>query len=201
MEFCEKLQQLRKDRGLTQEELAAALYVSRTAVSKWESGRGYPNIDSLKALAGFFGVTVDALLSGEEVLILAEKDRNRREKQGRDLVFGLLDVGAAALFFLPFFGQKSPETVRAVSLLALEAGASWLPGVYGAVTAAIVLCGLVTLALQGGSRAFWARWGQRVSLVLHGAGLLLFILSPQPYAAAYLLLCLAIKVFLLIKKP
>ena len=54
MEFQEKLQQLRKQKGLTQQELADLLYVSRTAVSKWESGRGYPNIDSLKAIAAFF---------------------------------------------------------------------------------------------------------------------------------------------------
>ena len=57
MEFHEKLQELRKQRGMTQEELATALYVSRTAVSKWESGRGYPSIDSLKAISGFFGVS------------------------------------------------------------------------------------------------------------------------------------------------
>ena len=61
MEFNEKLQQLRKSKGLTQEELAQAIYVSRTAVSKWESGRGYPNIDSLKELAKFFSVTVDSM--------------------------------------------------------------------------------------------------------------------------------------------
>ena len=51
MEFHEKLQELRKQKGITQEKLAEALYVSRTAVSKWESGRGYPGIDSLKRLA------------------------------------------------------------------------------------------------------------------------------------------------------
>ena len=48
MEFCEKLQLLRKQNGLTQEQLAGRLFVSRTAVSKWESGRGYPNLESLK---------------------------------------------------------------------------------------------------------------------------------------------------------
>ena len=40
MEFHEKLQELRKQKGLTQEELAESLYVSRNAISKWESGRG-----------------------------------------------------------------------------------------------------------------------------------------------------------------
>ena len=54
MELGEKLQQLRKTRGMTQEELAEALFVSRTAISKWESGRGYPSIDSLKAPSAFF---------------------------------------------------------------------------------------------------------------------------------------------------
>ena len=57
MEFNEKLQELRKQKGLTQEELAELLYVSRTAISKWESGRGYPNIDSLKAIARFLKMT------------------------------------------------------------------------------------------------------------------------------------------------
>lgn len=74
MEFNEKLQELRKNKGLTQEELAEALYVSRTAISKWESGRGYPNIDSLKEISKFFSVTIDELLSGEKLLSIAEKE-------------------------------------------------------------------------------------------------------------------------------
>lgn len=64
MEFQEKLQELRKQKGLTQEKLAESLYVSRTAVSKWELGSGYPNLDFLKAIARFFGITIDELLSG-----------------------------------------------------------------------------------------------------------------------------------------
>ena len=74
MELNEKLQELRKQKGFTQEELAEILFVSRTAISKWESSRGYPNIDSLKAIAKFFGVTVDELLSGDELLTIAEED-------------------------------------------------------------------------------------------------------------------------------
>ncbi len=73
MEFHEKLQKLRSDESLTQEELAEKLFVSRTAVSKWESGRGYPSIDSLKAIAKYFHVTIDELIGTEEIVALAEQ--------------------------------------------------------------------------------------------------------------------------------
>ena len=63
MEFNEKLQELRKQKGMTQEELASALYVSRTAISKWESGRGYPNLESLKGISRLFSISIDELLS------------------------------------------------------------------------------------------------------------------------------------------
>ena len=86
MEFHEKLQELRKNRGLTQEELAEALYVSRTAISKWESGRGMPSIESLKAISKFFAVTLDDLLSSEELLVIAEDDHNQKEMYLRDLI-------------------------------------------------------------------------------------------------------------------
>ena len=73
MEFHEKLQELRKSRGLTQEELAEALFVSRTAISKWESGRGYPSIDSLKEISRYFSVSIDELLSGDQLVLLKKK--------------------------------------------------------------------------------------------------------------------------------
>ena len=74
MEFNEKIQELRKSRGLTQEELAEALFVSRTAISKWESGRGYPNIDSLKQISNYFSISIDELLSGEKLITIAENE-------------------------------------------------------------------------------------------------------------------------------
>ena len=81
MEFNEKLQEFRKQKGLTQVELAELLYVSRTAISKWESGRGFPNIEALKAISKFFSVSLDELLSGEEILAIAEKDRKEKITQ------------------------------------------------------------------------------------------------------------------------
>ena len=107
MEFNEKLQELRKRKGLTQEELAQQLYVSRTAISKWESAKGYPNIDSLKEISKYFSVTIDDLLSGEEILNIAEADNKQKEKYLKDLVFGLLDIAVATFFFMPIFGLNN----------------------------------------------------------------------------------------------
>ena len=76
-----RIAKYRKDKKLTQEELAQALFVSRAAISKWESGRGYPNIDSLKGLAQFFSVTIDELLSGGEALTIAEEDHRQRQNR------------------------------------------------------------------------------------------------------------------------
>ena len=194
MEFHEKLQQLRKQRGLTQEELAGALYVSRTAISKWESGRGYPSIDSLKAIAGFFSVTVDELLSGDEVLRIAEEDSNTREHHIRDLVFGLLDCSAAMLLFLPFFGQTVDGTVQAVSLLSLTGISLWLQIGYYGVIAGMVAAGILTLAMQNCRNPFWLQNKGKLSLLLNGLGVVLFIISRQPYAAVLMFTFLMIKV-------
>lgn len=201
MEFNEKLQELRKQRGLTQEELAQALYVSRTAISKWESGRGYPNIDSLKTISKFFAVTIDELLSGDELLTLAEEDNKQKGQHLRDLVFGLLDSSVAMFFFLPFFGQKTGGMLQEVSLLSFTGVSFWLRTTYFAVVIGIILCGVLTLALQNCRQAFWDRSKTQISLLINAVGTLLFMVSLQPYAAAFLFVFLAIKVLMLIKKP
>ena len=69
MEFNEKLKELRSSRGLTQEELAEALFVSRTAISKWESGDTVPNTDTLKLLSKESDVSINTLLGEPRKLI------------------------------------------------------------------------------------------------------------------------------------
>ena len=65
MIFADKLIQLRKKNGLSQEELADKVGVSRQAVSKWESAQSIPDIDKVIALSGLFGVSIDYLLKDE----------------------------------------------------------------------------------------------------------------------------------------
>ncbi len=199
MEFNEKLQELRKQKEITQEELAESLYVSRTAVSKWESGRGYPSIDSLKAIAKFFGVTIDELLSGDELLIAAEEDTRQKEGCFRDLVYGLLDCSVAIFFFLPLFGQKAEGVLQEVSLLSFTEIAPYLRTAYFSVVIGITVLGLLTLVLQNCRQPFWVRNKSKGSLIVNALGTLLFIISAQPYAAAFLFIFLLIKTLLLIK--
>ena len=200
MEFHEKLQELRKRKGLTQEELAQELYVSRTAVSKWESGRGIPNIESLKAISKYFCVSLDDLFSGEEILAIAETDHIAKEKRIRDMVFGLLDCSMALLLFLPFFGQKSTGSIQAVSLLALQEVPLYLNTTYYGLVFAMTVLGVLTLALQSVHNKHWLRSKSRLSSILSAAGVCLFIITKQPYAAVFTFSFLLIKAFMLIKR-
>ena len=200
MEFNEKLQELRKQRGLTQEELAEKLYVSRTAISKWESGRGYPNIESLKVIAKFFSVTVDELLSSGEVLTIAEEDNKRKEKHFRDLMYGLLDLCIAMLLFLPFFAEKADGIVRSVSLIALDGVQPYLKIAYFAVVLSMIVMGIMTLALQNCQAMAWVKSKTMISLILGAIAVLVFMISSQPYAAVFAFALLAIKALILIKR-
>lgn len=59
--------ELRSERGMTQKELSEALNVSDKAISRWETGKGYPDVSSLMALSEFFSVSVNELLSGKRI--------------------------------------------------------------------------------------------------------------------------------------
>ena len=200
MEFNEKLQELRKQKGLTQEELAEILFVSRTAVSKWESGRGMPSIESLKAISKFFAVTLDDLLSSEELLVIAEDDHKQKEMHIRDMIYGLLDCSMALLFLLPFFGQKVNGAIQEVSLLALTEIQLYLKILYLVIVIGMTALGVLTLTLRNCNYAFWIQNKSRVSLLINAIEVFLFIISQQPYAAVFVFAFLIIKVLMLIKR-
>ena len=200
MTFGEIIKKLRTDKGLTQDELAEKIYVTRTAISKWESGRGFPNIESLKAISKYFSVSLDELLSGEEILAIAENDNKQKERTLRDLIFGLLDCGMALLLFLPFFGQKADGVIRSVSLLALSNIQPYLKTTYIAFVSIMVVLGIKTLALQNCHQRLWTQSKSVLSLTLSAVGVCLFIISQQPYAAVFVFAFLIIKALMLIKR-
>lgn len=200
MEFNQKLQELRKQRGLTQEELGGILFVSRTAISKWESGRGYPNIDSLKAIAKYFGITVDELLSSEEILAVAEQDNKERQNGVKDLIFGLIDISFLLLMFLPFFAQKIDGIIYEVTLIELSSIKLYLKVSYFVVTLLSVAIGLLTLIFQYNQWLAWHNIKRKASIVFNMCGLVLFIISLQPYASILSLVFLIIKTLTLKKE-
>ena len=200
MDFSEKLQALRKQKGLTQEELASQLFVSRTAVSKWESGRGYPGIDSLKALAKYFSVSVDHLLSDEELITVAEETGREKEQRCRSLMFALSDIGMVLLCFLPLFGQAVGGETAAVSLLSLTGVQPYVMWLYGAVVLAGTAFGLVSLCLRRCENPSWVRCSPAASVAVSLAAAVLFIITRQPYAAVFALLFTVIKGAMLIKR-
>lgn len=193
MEFNEKLQELRKQKNMTQDELAEHLYVSRTAISKWESGRGYPSIESLKAIAKFFSVTIDDLLSSNEALEIAEQENKQKQTQLRDLIFGLIDVSFLLLLFLPFFTNKTGEAIQSLSLISLFGVQNYLKILYFILVAVTSLMGVMMLSLQNCQISIWLKSKIKISLALTVLSVLLFIISSQPYAAVFSFLLLLIK--------
>ena len=199
MEFGEKLQQLRKSRGLTQEELAEALYVSRTAVSKWESGRGYPSIDSLKGLASYFSVTIDELLSAEKLITLAEKENRSNIRTVLNLLFGMADLLSFVLIVLPLYPSTVNGQVYAVNLFAYAETTVLNRFVYWTIFLLLVLLGawkvfLVQRKSEKGQKAVTAG-----SMMLGVITVLFLALAGETYAVAAAFLLLVIKGLLLFK--
>ena len=199
MEFNEKLQKLRTNENLTQEELAEKLYVSRAAISKWESGRGYPSIDSLKAIAKYFHVTIDELIGSEEIVDLAEQDMKSSNKKYTALICGILDCLTLLLFFLPVFGNGGKTDVESVSLLAMTGVGLWLKIIFIAVIGITILNGFCTVIISNFDKPAWNKHRVVTGVILSILGTMLFILARQPYAGVFYLCILVIKGILVIK--
>ena len=195
MEFNEKLHRLRKERGITQEELAGALYVSRTAVSKWESGRGYPSIESLRAIAKYFSVSIDDLLSADEIITVAQEEQKSKNERLRDIVFGTVDIFYSLFAFLPLFAERSEDVVRSVSLLSASSINPYISVLYFTLVGLTFCFGILTYALQNSEIAFWMRVKTYASLTLGALALVCFIAALHPYAALLSFILLFIKVW------
>ena len=190
MEFNEKLQELRKSKSLTQEELAEALFVSRTAISKWEQGRGYPSIDSLKEISRFFSVSIDDLICSEEIISAAADEKKECVEKYISLICNTLDIFLALLLFLPVFGNGTDHPVS-VSLYAITGLSTWIKTVFAALISLAVLNGICGVIISHFDKPVWNRHRLMTGMVLSVACAAVFILTRQPYAG---IICLAVLV-------
>ena len=193
MEFGEKLQELRKSKGLTQEELAQALYVSRTAVSKWESGRGYPSIDSLKEISGYFSVTIDALLSGEKLITIAEKENQSNMEYLCGLLFGLADLFAFLLIVLPLYPKRIDGYVYSVNLFAYTQVTALNHAVYWGIFIALILMGILRILLMQIRAERYHKILTRCSMLLGILAVVVLSLAGETYAITMVFLLLLMK--------
>ena len=83
--IAEKIRTLRKERGITQDGLAAALRVSFQSVSRWENGQTYPDIELIPKIAAYFGVTTDELLVEKDESVLREERERRISRYHTDI--------------------------------------------------------------------------------------------------------------------
>lgn len=199
MEFSEKLQQLRKQNNMTQEELAGQLFVSRTAISKWESGKGYPNIESLKSISKVFLVSIDDLLSNEELITLATSENQSNMRNAFGFVFNVLDFMAIAFIFLPLYGQPRGDYIYSVSLLDYYDTSLVIRSIYYIIYILMAVIGIAGLIIQFLEKEKYLKINKYFSVGVHVIAILFFIMTRQPYVTAFLFMFFMIKVLLMIK--
>lgn len=199
MELNEKLKELRNSRGLTQEELASALFVSRTAISKWESGRGNPSIDSLKEISSFFSITLDELVSGEKLLSIAEKENQIRLQNTYNLLIGVIDLCYFMLIVLPLYPKTMGLYIASVNLFNYAETSVFNQKLYWALFLLMMLNGLTEIILTKlKDRCMYSKI-VGINMLLSILAVIFLSLTGETYATALAFLLLALKSVLYIK--
>jgi len=199
MEFNEKLQELRKNKGMTQEELAEVLFVSRTAISKWESGRGYPNIDSLKEISKFFSVRIDELLSGERLISIAENENKSNLQRICDLLIGILDMFSFVLIILPLYPKPIDGYIYSVNLFSYTEISSAIRIIYWVLLLMIISIGIIKIIMVQMKRNKCQQYNTAVSMVLCIFLILFLAITRETYAITVAFLLFVTKGLLLYK--
>lgn len=137
MTFSEKLYQLRKARGLSQENLAGHLGVSRQAVQKWETGSSTPDVSNLVAISEYFQVSLDHLLKDTEG-VSASTDREESEPQ--------TTIGIPYRIYQPHYEYKSTRTLFGLPLVHINLGRGFYRA-KGIIAIGNIAVGLISLGI------------------------------------------------------
>ena len=193
MELSKKIKKIRNDNKLTQEQFAEKMFVSRTAVSKWENGTCYPSIDSLKYMSKIFNVSLDKLLSGEEILEIANMENKSNMSKYNGLLFSLLDIVRIIFIFIPLYSYKTNDFVYSVSLFNSNDLSSTLKNIFMLIYVMFLILGIIELIFiyQEKNRLI-----NKISLVLDVISIFVLLFTKQPYVIALLFGIFIIKIIM-----
>lgn len=197
MEFCDKIKKIRTDNNLTQEQFAEKLYVSRTAVSKWESGKGYPSIDSLKYMSKLFNISIDDLLSSEEILDIAEQDKQQKIKKNNGFIFGAFDLLSLFMIILPLYVFTVNNYIYSVSLFAKNDILNYIKISYLVSYIILFIIGIIEIILSLLGKEKIQKYLNIISISIHLLVILFLIMTKEPYACSLIFMLFVFKSFLL----
>ena len=149
MALSEKLYELRKKSGLSQEQLAEQLGVSRQAVSKWESGKAVPESDTLISISQYFNVTLDYLMKENESVSepVTEKEetktnaKSRREKRIIGLIACLIGIVCLLAWgIVSLFLPSATDQIGTSSMITINGN-----GIFLIICLAAIIAGAVLL--------------------------------------------------------
>lgn len=123
MSIGERLYNLRKERNLSQEDLANELGVSRQTISKWETGESSPDFDKIIPICDFFGITSDELISGKQNIVEVAKE-NKKAKFARNIAISvaLYIISLVAIIGTSTIGQEILGVCLFFTIIAIATG-------------------------------------------------------------------------------
>ncbi len=190
MELSEKIQKIRKEQGLTQEQFANQLFVSRTAVSKWETGRGTPSIESFKLISNLYGISLDELLQPEEAIAVAENQNKENLNRFAYCIDGIFNIAALLGLLLPLYKVELNHTFYSVPLYQFK---GWLAVFYWALPMLMTIFGISQIIINNRDCQTLKKAISGIGLFLNVCSVLLLILSAQPYPAVMFFVLLLLK--------
>ena len=170
--------------------------MSRTAISKWETGRGTPNLDSLQAIAKLFGVSLDELLSTEEVVVMAKNENKRNTEQILCYIDSVLNLMSVFGFLLPMYKVFKNNVYYCVPLYQYS---GFMHKTIFIIQSAILLCGVLGLIFQWKEKEKIYNFVKFSGYILMIIFIFLLIALNHPNASSFCFAFLLIKGMVLIK--
>lgn len=194
MEVNKKIQKLRKENNLTQDQLAEKLGVSKTYIAKLENGKILPSVKDIKNIARILDKNVSDLTSFDDLIFIAESDNYNRSDRKTTLFFAILDILSISFIFMPFYVKNN----NAMTLIELKPFSSLLYMTYLVLLIVSFIVGVLEIVFSANNKKNKLKNVKLISVVVYASSILVFALSKQSYITAFLFLFLMIKILFLL---